>query len=98
MQERRFLPVEQADTPEVVRAETTEVNLHVLRVVNLDPVDEHTSVLASQTPDIDGLEAPDSAVVAHLHAGEPPHGLGDVGGGLKLLTGDPLRHDDAPVG
>ena len=84
LQAAAFLPVEKGDRADAGRRETAQVHLHVLRIVDLDPVQEYTHMLTAKAPDIDGLEPADAAIVLDLHAGEMPQHFSHLGGRRDL--------------
>ena len=63
-----FLAVEELYLLHVVERETPQVHLPVLGVAELDTVVIDCGMLASHGADINGLDAPHSAVVFELHA------------------------------
>ena len=72
--------------------------MHVLGVVYLDAVYEHSCVFAAKAPDIDSLQASDSTVVPELDPGKAPDSLGDSRNRLQLMGFDPLGDDQAAGG
>ena len=95
MQGGDFLPREQAHRAETGEGESSEIHLHVLGVINLDPVNEHARMLASQTPDIHRLKASHSTIVTQLDPRETTDRLRQARGRFKLPGSDTLRNDDA---
>ena len=80
----RFLTIEERDGLDTIRGETTQVNLHILRVVNLDSVKENSDVLTSQTADIDGFQTTHATVVFDLNASKMTEDISYLGGNGNL--------------
>ena len=78
LQSPRFMALVNLYAGKIIGSKAPEVDLHVLRVVKLETVEEHAGVLAAEAPDIDGLEPAYPTVVLHLHSPEKPHGIGDI--------------------
>ena len=84
LQPAAFLPVEQGDRADPVGREASQIHLHVLGIVDLDPIQEDAHMLTTQAPDIDRLEATHAPVVLDLYACKMPQRVGHLRGSGRL--------------
>ena len=75
-----------------LRSEASQIYLPVLGILDGDPVDIDTRVLAAEAADVDGLHPADPTVILELQAAEHPHDFAQVGralqqGGRGFLSG-----------
>ena len=73
-----FLAVIHAYRLQPIRREPPQIDLHILRVVNLNAIEKHPYVLTAEAPDVDGLESTDAAIILHLHPRETVQHVGDL--------------------